>query len=216
MSRKTQSRKTSHRASKRETRLDFKLYRYYHSRKAAERDLSRLVSKARYMAGWSQFFLMNRVSRDSPAIGIEEMSKSAANAPPGADYQSILISKPARSGAVGYSREYVQDSDGDLSEVRGGIHVAEDPDGFEAPPPPRDTPVSPSTLADDYTPLKVVSPKTGKLINHPSRSFVHKETGEVISRRQHMKLRGIIPEIPAAERDKYIRVVVSYGVDTHE
>lgn len=216
MSRK-KHRKETHRHNRRETRLDFKLYRFYHSRKTAERDLKRMEEKGAAMGEWSTFFMMNRTAHDQPSISIEPVSKGATNATPGTDYQSIIISKPSTNNRPEYSREYAQDEYGDLHEVHGGIHTADDPENFSKPQPQdTETTPEPSTLADDYIPLKIPSSKTGRLINHPSRSFVHRDTGEVISRRQHLKLQGIIPEIPASERGEYTRVIISYGVDTHE
>lgn len=210
-------RKETHRRTKRETRLDFKLYRYYHTRKDAERDMQRMEAKATAICDWSTFFMMNRAARDLPSISIEQVSTSATQATPGDDYQSIIISKPASNTRHEYSREYAQDEGGELYEVRGGLHTADDPENFSQPQP-RDTATAPrpSSTADDYIPLKTLNPKTGRLINHPSRSFVHRDTGEVISRRQHLRLQGIIPEIPARERGTYTRVIISYGVETHE
>lgn len=210
-------RRETHRATKRITHLDYKLYRYYHTEKAATRDLKRMREKAQAIGDYSYFFLMNKAVRDPPSISIEQVSKDAAVAPPGADYQSILVSKPATTYRREYVREYAQDESGDLEEVTGGIHEAPDPDNFRQPQP-RDTAETPepSSMADEYMPLKIINEKTGKLVNHPSRAFAHRDTGEVISRRAHMRLRGIIPEIPAAERGSYTRVIISYGVETHE
>lgn len=215
MSRK-KHRKESHRKSKRETRIDYKLYRYYHTRREAERDLTRMVSKAQEVCEYSTSHLINGLTRQHPSISIEEVSQGSTEADPNTDYQSILISKPATQTRREYVREYTQDSNGELDEAHGGLHIADDPETFDWKQPRPQTPPKPRPEADDYMPLKIKSEKTGKLVNHPSRAFVHKVTGEVIPRRQHMKLRGIIPEIPAAQRGTYTRTIISYGVETHE
>lgn len=203
----------------RTTTLDFKLYRYYHGRKTASADLQRMKSKAAAMCEWSTFFLMNSLAEEQPSISMEQVSIDSANAPPGDDYHSIIISKPPTTHKHEYSREYIQDASGNIHEAHGGIHIADDPEIFHQPQPHEtttQTPTSNQTAADEYIPLKIPSPKTGRLVNHPSRSFVHRDTGEVISRRQHMYLRGIVPEIPASERGTYTRLIISYGVTTHE
>jgi hypothetical protein len=74
------------------------------------------------------------------------------------------------------------------------------------------------TVADKYQPLKTRNPKTGRMVNDKARRFINPETGQIISRREHLKLRGIVPEIPVAEQRAIRRreEVEKYGGRTTE
>lgn len=226
MSRK--SRNASNRPRARSTRTDFKLYSRYETREAAEADLNRLMQKAERMIYVTESPLIASMYRQEPATAIQPAGEDTADAEPGTDYQSIIISKERAKGTAEWY--YSQDSDGELSPASAaGLLKADDPEGMPAIPRPDDTVYEggaigeepnlpePSPTRHDYVPLKGDDGKRDK-----ARRFINPATGEIISRRAHMKLSGIIPEVKKADRRPPVKhhdphvVIISYGVTTND
>lgn len=219
MSRK--SRNDPNRNRKRSTRTDMKLYTRYNTRAAAEADIDRLIMKAEAMQYNSDSYLVAALQHDRPGIAIQPAGEDTAGAKRGTDYQSIIISKQRNRGEVQW--HYAQDRDGTLNQASPhSLHVADDPAGTDLPDRPSDRIYripEPSEERHQYEPLKGPDGKRDK-----ARRYVDNQTGQIISRRAHMKLRGIIPEIKAADRAKWndgtgeggFIVVVSYGVTTND
>ena len=228
MSRKTKN-KRSNQPRNRGTRTDFKLYARYHSREAAEADAARLIAKAAAMIDETAAPLVSGLRHQrEPAVAIQPAGEDTAQAKPGTDYQSIIISKQRATKTAEWF--YMQEKGGELTKTGyTGLHVADDPGGMPhidraADPEPVYYPEEyipnlpePSPTQHDYVPLYV----DGK--RHKARHFVHKITGETINRREHLKLQGIIPEVKKADRrppkkpagDEYV-TIVSYGVMTND
>lgn len=226
MSRK--SRNASNRARNRSTRTDFKLYTRYETREAAEADLTRMLTKAEQMVYLSENPLIASMYRQEPATAIQPAGEDTDHAEPGTDFQSIIISKERTKGTAQWF--YRQESDGSLTPASAtGLTTADDPEGMPDIPRPDDTVYEggaigeepnlpePSPTRHDYVPLKGDDGKRDK-----ARRFVNPATGEIISRRAHMKLSGIIPEVkkadrrpPVKHRDPHI-VIISYGVMTND
>lgn len=229
MSRKTKN-KRSNQPRDRGTRTDFKLYARYHSREAAEADVHRLIAKAKAMIDETAAPLVSGLrNQRHPAIAIQPAGDDTAQAKPGTDYQSIIISKQRATKTAEWW--YMQEKGGKLTKTGyTGLHVADDPGGMPhidraADPEPvyfaeeyiANLP-APDPTRHDYEPLRGADGKRDK-----ARRFIHQETGEIISRRAHMKLSGIIPEVKKKDRrppqkpaeDEYI-TIVSYGVMTND
>lgn len=227
MSRKTRA-KRSNQPRNRGTRTDFKLYARYHSREAAEADLDRMMEKAARMVYVTESPLVAGMHRQEPATAIQPAGDDTAQAKPGTDYQSIIITKQRATKTAEWF--YAQEKGGELTKTGyTGLHVADDPEGMphidRAPDPepvhyPQDYVPNlpePSPTRHDYEPLKGDDGKRDKACQ-----FINTKTGEIISRRAHMKLCGIIPEIkkkdrrpPVKHHDPHI-VIISYGVMTND
>lgn len=216
MSRATRARhNTRQRATRdRETRVDFKLHRIYHTREAAEADLDRLLDKAQTMLDTTASEIFHALRYQDAAIEIEEIDAPESDVPTGGDYHSMLITKERNRGAAVWS--YEQGADGSI-ESGSFLHAAPAPDPLRMPDYPEPHDPAPGgeyeprpDLASEYDPL---TGPDGK--RDPARRYIHHETGEIISRRAHMKLRGIRPETPASQRGKRYRTTISYGVATH-
>lgn len=225
------SRNSSSRSRSRNTRTDFKLYSRYNTREAAEADLDRMMEKAARMVYVTESPLVAAMYRQEPATAIQPAGEDTQDAKPGTDYQSIIISKERATRTAEFY--YAQDSDGELIRVNATrLNPADNPYGMPDIPRPDDTPTpayeggaeglepnlpEPSPTRHDYEPLKGDDGKRDK-----ARRFINPATGEIISRRAHMKLSGIIPEVkkkdrrpPVKHHDPHI-VIISYGVMTND
>lgn len=215
---RTRERKTT-------TRTDFKLYSHYRTRQAAEADVDRLLNKAEAMIDNAAAPLVGMLRGGEPGVSIQP-SGPGTHARAGHDYQSIIITKERMRGESSFY--YAQDKEGEIERVSAyGLHEAEDDDDAERPYDPRPSEYEPDydeggagfTAADAYEPLKGEDGKRDK-----ARRFIHSETGEIISRRAHLKLQGIIPEVPKAQRWEEWDVndgdgfdlVISYGETTND
>lgn len=245
MSRKTRA-KRSNKPRDRPTQTDLKLYTVYNTRAAAEADIERLETKAKLMIGETSSPLVSGLRHQRHAdISIQPASPEIlAQAKPGTDYQSIIISKKSNRGESNFY--YAQDKGGELQRTgTKGLQEADDPGDMpdtarpfdapeestpEFPPAPPDPDYvpnlpEPSPAQFDYQPLKGEDGKRDS-----ARRFINTETGEIISRRAHMKLTGIIPEVKKADRKPpkqagagggggtiggYV-VIVSYGATTND
>lgn len=230
MSRKTQN-KRSNKPRNRGTRTDFKLYARYHSREAAEADAARLIAKAAAMIDETAAPLVSGLRHQrEPAVAIQPAGEDTSQAKPGTDYQSIIISKQRATKTAEWF--YMQEKGGELTKTGyTGLHVADDPGGMphiDRAPDFADVAYYPREYVPnlpekdptrhDYEPLKGADGK-----RDPARRFINPTTGETISRRAHMKLSGIIPEVKKADRrppkkpakDEYV-TIVSYGVMTND
>ena len=228
MSRKTKT-KRSNQPRNRGTRTDLKLYARYHSREAAEADAARLIAKAAAMIDETAAPLVSGLRHQrEPAVAIQPAGEDTAQAKPGTDYQSIIISKQRATKTAEWF--YMQEKGGELTKTGyTGLHVADDPEGMphidRAPDPepvhyPLDyVPNLPEKdpTRHDYEPLQGPDGK-----RDPARRFIHSTTGEIISRRAHLKLQGIIPEVKKADRRPPVKhhdphiVIISYGVMTND
>ena len=229
MSRKTKN-KRSNQPRNRGTRTDFKLYARYHSREAAEADASRLIAKAAAMIDETAAPLVSGLRHQrEPAVAIQPAGEDTSQAKPGTDYQSIIISKQRATKTAEWF--YMQEKGGELTKTGyTGLHVADDPGGMphidRAPDPepvhypldyvPNLPEIDPTR--HDYEPLQGPDGKRDR-----ARRFINPTTGEIISRRAHMRLSGIIPEVKKADRrppkkptgEEYV-TIVSYGVMTND
>lgn len=172
------------------TQVDFKLSRIYRNIREAERDVSRLRERAVEILDGVNHALLRCALEDGASVQFRHISREEmGEKEPGKDYQSVIFERGGRQ------TEYSIDDAGDLEKSYGATEL--EPDGYEDEPP-------------EFEPLYDDDGKRDS-----ARRYENTETGEIISRREFMRIQEETDDWEYDDFDDGIEVIISYGRGTN-